>query len=178
MTLSDVLWLLELFERHSIPLVVDGGWAVDAVVGRQTRPHADLDIAVEHRDVPRLRAMLEAEGFHDVPRDDTWECNFVLGDSVGREVDIHSYTFDEAGKIIHGVPYPFDSLRGTGTIGGRRVRCITPHWLVKFHTGYKLDDNDFRDMKVLCAHLGIPLPPDYAEFVAREERTTRGETGA
>ena len=178
MTLAGVLWILEIFERHGIPLVIDGGWAVDAVVGRQTRRHEDLDIAVEHKDVPLLRAMLEAAGFRDVPRDDSWECNFVLGDSAGREVDIHSYTFDEAGQIIHGVAYPFDSLRGTGTIGGCRVACITPEWLVTFHTGYKLDDNDYHDVKLLCQHMGVPLPPEYTEFVAKERQGGTGEAGS
>lgn len=168
MTLEGVLWLLDLFERHGIPLIIDGGWAVDAVLGRQTRRHEDLDIAVEHKDVPRIRTMLEGEGFREVPREDTWECNFVLGDSAGREVDIHSYTFDEAGKFVHGVDYPFDSLRGAGTIGGRQVACITPQWLVDFHTGYKLDENDYHDVKLLCQHLGIPLPAEYATFAAQE----------
>ncbi|MGA1371782.1 MAG: nucleotidyltransferase domain-containing protein, partial [Pseudomonadales bacterium] len=38
-----------------VDIWIDGGWAVDALVGRQTRPHNDLDIAVEARHVGSLR---------------------------------------------------------------------------------------------------------------------------
>ena len=87
---SDVVSLLRLLAEHRIEVWVDGGWGVDALLGEQTRPHSDVDIAIRHEDVPRLRALLEARGYEDVPRDDTRDCNFVLGDGHGREVDVHS----------------------------------------------------------------------------------------
>jgi len=34
------------FEAERLEGVLDGGWAVDALLGRQTRPHGDLDIAL------------------------------------------------------------------------------------------------------------------------------------
>jgi hypothetical protein len=37
---------------------VAGGWAVDLYVGRQTRPHADLDIAVLRSEQPQLQRQL------------------------------------------------------------------------------------------------------------------------
>ena len=49
-----------------------------------------LDIAVRHADVPKLRKLLESRGFGEVPRDDSWECNFVPADPSGLEVDVHS----------------------------------------------------------------------------------------
>src|SRR5919198_2493494 len=88
-----VVELVQLCEQNGIEIIVDGGWGVDALLGEQTRSHADLDIALQHKDVPRLRAQLEARGYKDVPRDDTRDCNFVLGDDQGHEVDFHSYTF-------------------------------------------------------------------------------------
>jgi len=169
MAAADVVEVLQLFEQHQIELYIDGGWAVDALLGEQTRAHADLDIAVQHKDVAQIRALLAARGFRDVPRDDTWECNFVLGDDRWRQVDIHSYTFDAQGNPVYGVPYPFDSLTGNGTIQGRPVKCISPEWLVKFHTGYPLDDNDYHDVKLLCQRFGIPLPLAYEAF-ARKDR--------
>ena len=157
-----------IFNDLQIEVYLDGGWGVDALLGEQTRPHSDLDIALPQRDVPRLRALLEGRGFSEVRRDDSWECNFVLGDEQGRQIDFHSYTFDAAGSLVSGVPYPFDSLGGSGTIGGCPVKCITPLWLVKFHTGYKLDENDYRDVKALCLRFGFEIPPDYAEFVRND----------
>ncbi len=44
------------------------------------------------------------------------------------------------------------------------VKCITPEWMVKFHTGYKLDENDYYDVKALCRRFDIQLPSVYEEF--------------
>jgi len=168
MTAGDVLEIARLFDGHGIEFYVDGGWGVDALLGEQTRTHSDLDIAVPHSEVPRIRALLEERGFEDVPRDDTWDCNFVLGDRNGREVDIHSYTFDADGNHIYGVAYPFDSLTGAGSVNGYPVRCISPEWLVEFHTGYELDENDYHDVKELCMRFGIAVPAAFTEFELRD----------
>jgi lincosamide nucleotidyltransferase A/C/D/E len=170
MTASDVIEFVRLLNSHGIDVCIDGGWGVDALLGQQTRPHNDLDIAVEHKDVPQIRALLEARGYTDVPRDDTRDCNFVMGDAQGHLIDFHSYTFDAAGKLTFGVPYPFDSLHGSGAINGFPVTCITPEWMVKFHTDYKLDENDYHDVKLLCQHFGFTIPADYAEFIASDDQ--------
>lgn len=174
MTADDVLEIVRLFERNHIELTIDGGWGVDALLGEQTRPHADLDIAVQHKDVGRIRALLEARDYREVPLDDSWECNFVLGDDQGHRVDVHSCTFDSAGNHVYGVPYPFDSLTGTGSVNGHPVKCISPEWLVKFHTGYTLDENDYRDVKALCQRFGIGMPAEYDEFEAADRQTPVG----
>ncbi len=164
MTAENAVEIVRLFDQNHIELYVDGGWAVDAVLGKQTRFHADLDIAIQHKDVPQVRALLEAIGFREIPRDDSWECNFVLEDDRGCQIDIHSYTFDSAGNHVYGVAYPFDSLTGNGSINGYPVKCISPEWLVKFHTGYQLDENDYHDVKLLCQHFGLAVPAEYAGF--------------
>ncbi len=172
MTANDVLDLVQLFARHQIDLYIDGGWGVDALLGRQTRTHADLDIAVEHKDVAQIRAMLEARGYRDVARQDTSDYNFVLGDNQGHHIDIHSYTFvgvaspteNRSGNNVYGIAYPVDSLTGTGSINGHPVKCISPEWMVKFHCGYEFDDDDYRDVKELCQHFAIEMPLEYVEF--------------
>lgn len=161
MKAEEVLDLLSVFEAAGIEVWIDGGWGVDALLGEQTRPHSDLDIALQHKDVPKLRELLEARGCRDVPRDDTWECNFVLGDARGQEVDIHSFTLNAAGNNVYGVEYPADSLTGTGFINGHPVKCISVEWMVKFHTGYPLDEDDFRDVYALHERFGVPLPDEY-----------------
>jgi lincosamide nucleotidyltransferase A/C/D/E len=159
-----VVQLMQLFDQHDIEVFVDGGWGVDALLGEQTRSHADLDIALQHKDVPKLRALLKTRGYRDVPRDDTRDCNFVMGDEQGHEVDFHSYTFDDQGKLVFGVEYPLDSLTSSGLIQGYPVKCISAEWLVKFHSGYELDENDYRDVAVLCKRFGIALPAEYESF--------------
>ena len=156
--------MVALLEQQGIEVWVDGGWGVDALLGRQTREHADLDIAIKHADVPAARRILEERGYRDVPRDDTKDYNFVLGDEAGHRVDVHSFTFDDGGKCIYGCPYPSDSLTGSGVIAGRRVKCISPEWMVKFHSGYALDWNDYRDVLALCEAFGINLPSEYDRF--------------
>lgn len=170
MPAQDVIEILKLCEENDIEIIIDGGWGVDALLGKQTRTHADLDIALEHRYVPQLRQLLEAKGYKDIPRADTTECNFVMGDNEGHEIDFHSYTFDAHGNNIFGVRYPLESLTGVGTIDGHPVKCISLEWMVKFHTGYKLDENDYHDVRALCEHFGIPLPSEYEKFLRTKNR--------
>ena len=169
MTAADAVEIVQLLADNGIRVHVDGGWGVDALLAEQTRPHADLDIAVRHKDVPKLRELLESRGYTEIPRDDSWECNFVLADEAGHEVDVHSYTFDAEGNNVFGVPYPADSLTGTGTIDGHQVECISPKWMVGFHTGYELDMKDYRDVSALCERFGIELPSEYSKFRAKQD---------
>jgi hypothetical protein len=70
-------------------------------------------------------------------------------------------TLDDAGNNVYGVPYERKYLTGKGSINGYPVRCISAEWMVKFHTSYELDENDFRDVQALCKRFGVPLPDDY-----------------
>jgi len=164
MDARDVVDLLDFFEQSGLEVYVDGGWAVDALLGEQTRRHDALDIALPHRQVPLQRRLMEDRGFHERPQSDSWECNFVLMDAVGHRLDVHSYTLDAAGNNVSGVPYIAEHLTGTGVIGGRTVRCIDPAWLVKFHTSYEVDETDHHDVRRLCERFGLSLPHDYSKF--------------
>jgi lincosamide nucleotidyltransferase A/C/D/E len=44
------------------------------------------------------------------------------------------------------------------------VRCISPEWAVKFHSGYQLKEKDFQDVFALCRKFGIELPIAYKQF--------------
>ena len=151
---------------------VDGGWSVDAVLGEQTRPHADLDVAVQVRDLDGIVDYLTSSGYGPVARDDTRSWNFVLGDPSGNLVDIHVIDIDENGDGIYGPPengemYPAGSLTGQGIIAGHHVRCIAAEFLVQFHTGYPIADTDIHDVTALCHRFGIPLPEEYVRVLGR-----------
>jgi len=169
MTAQEVVAIVEHLNWNGIEVILDGGWGVDALLGRQTRTHRDLDVAVRHIDVPMIRTLLGARGYQEIPQGDTWECNFVLGDDQGHLFDVHSCTFDEFGNNVFGVKYPSDSWRGTGSVNGVPVRCISPEWMVKFHSGYELDESDFQDVRLLCERFDIQVPAIFDKFITSTE---------
>lgn len=162
MTLPDVSDFCGELERLQIEIWIDGGWGVDALLGTQTRPHKDLDIALEHKDISRLCKFLEARGYNETKRDNEW--NFVMADCRGHEIDLHAFIFDDNKKVVGGLAYPTESLTGIGTLNGRQVKCISPEWMVKFHSGYELKEKDFRDVSALCEKFHIALPEEFAFF--------------
>jgi lincosamide nucleotidyltransferase A/C/D/E len=169
MTAEDVRGFLSLMDACGIRVWLDGGWAVDACLGSQTRRHRDLDIVIEEHDVPAAVAALLRRGYALVARDDTRAWNFVLGDDAGHQADFHVVVLEEDGRGAYGPPengecYPAEALAGTGIVNGRAVACITPEWLVAFHTGYEVDATDWADVSALCERFGIPVPDEYLPF--------------
>jgi lincosamide nucleotidyltransferase A/C/D/E len=165
----DVIDLYIALEKLDVEIWVDGGWGVDALLGEQTRSHSDLDIAIEQKYVPMLRQFLEERGFKDIKLEDAKPWNFVLSDEDGREIDVHVIVLDNKGSGLYGPPqkgeiYPAASLTGKGEIGGFNVRCISPEWAIKFHSGYQLKEKDFQDVSALCKKFGIELPAAYEQF--------------
>lgn len=164
MSADDAARLCRLFDEAGLVVWIDGGWAVDALLGRQTRPHEDLDIAIQEVDLATLRLVLSKEGYRDIERDDTRDWNFVLGDDHGRSVDVHAVWFDPDGVPMYGpagsaVVYP--ALTGSGAIGGYPVRCTAAESLVAYRTGFKLRDRDYHDVAALCDRFAIDYPDEY-----------------
>jgi lincosamide nucleotidyltransferase A/C/D/E len=156
-------------ERTGISIRVDGGWGVDALLGKQTRPHNDLDIFVQQKDIPALRSLLEKQGYKEIKLEIARPHNFVLGDDEGHEIDIHVIVFDGRENFTYGPDgqketFPASALSGTGVIDSRAIRCTSPEWMVKWHTGYKLRETDFKDVPALCEKFGIEYPPEYAHL--------------
>jgi lincosamide nucleotidyltransferase A/C/D/E len=47
---SDVLVVLDQLDRAGLMVWLDGGWGVDALLGRHSRPHQDLDLVIARDD--------------------------------------------------------------------------------------------------------------------------------
>ncbi len=60
--------LLQLFESAGIEVWLDGGWAVDALLGVRTRPHKDVDIVLRVADLPKLQEILVSKSRFPIPR--------------------------------------------------------------------------------------------------------------
>jgi lincosamide nucleotidyltransferase A/C/D/E len=157
-----VIELYEALARAGVDIWIDGGWAVDALVGRQTRPHDDLDIAVEARRVGALREFLAERDYVESPSGESTPWNFVLADPGGRRIDVHVVELDPElgvmGDPLDGIAYPAGALTGRGRIGSLPVNCVRADILLLFKTGYPPRDVDRHDVVALCALLGRPVP--------------------
>jgi lincosamide nucleotidyltransferase A/C/D/E len=173
MEAGDVLLLYRAFDDAGAPVWVMGGWGVDALLGKQTRQHHDLDVLIEVAHLERLRLCLVALGFalaytwdDEVwwVRDDHWSSNleqptaFVYRHDDGREVDVHVIRMTEHGEVqmLWNAPYAFQSrgLRGAGSIAGHAVRCLSLETQLRAHTGYALPLHHLQDVKALNEFAG------------------------
>jgi lincosamide nucleotidyltransferase A/C/D/E len=161
---GDVLAVMDSLSSAEIEAWIAGAWAVDALVGEQTRRHRDLDLAIRSDRVGASVAALADLGFQ-VARD-LRPVRLGLEASGGRSVDLHPVTFDgtgvgrqpgDAGQVIEYRPEGF----GIGIIGGRPVRCLGAEQLVRFHLGYAPQGHDREDMAILRDRLGVWIPPPY-----------------
>ncbi len=162
MEANDVIELYNLLEENGIEVWIDGGWGIDALLGRQTRQHKDLDIAIYHKDKPKLRKLLKDRGYTDVASDDRSDWNFVLGNGES-EIDVHTFIFDDNGNNIYGTAYPKASLSGTGVINGESIQCIPPEWVVTLHAQAKYEpkEKDIQDVNAVCDKFGLEPPENY-----------------
>lgn len=163
MRLEHVITLCRSFEVANLPFWVDGGWGVDALLGEQTRPHSDLDLAVQCDDLPAFQRALGLQGFAraDRPGDPYW--NWVLRNTGGRSVDLHGFVLDQQGNGILGDPangemYPAGAFDGNGTLGGIKVRCIAAQFVLGFRNGFDPRAVDHHDVAALCDRFDLALP--------------------
>ena len=63
MDIGEVLAILVSLEEAGCSVWVAGGWGVDALVGQQTRPHRDLDLAVDANDESSAVGVLRRAGY-------------------------------------------------------------------------------------------------------------------
>ena len=158
MTLDDVVQVIDGLNNAGVKVWVDGGWCVDALIGRELREHGDLDIAVSRPDEDALRDWLTTHGYTDRPSPDKSAWNYVVGDDMGRLIDIHIFEFNDEGKHIYGVEYPHESLTGRATLGGLPIHCIAPEWMFRFKTSYTPAPKDIIDVQALAEKYGYDIP--------------------
>ena len=167
MEAQTLLSIYNSLEELGVPIWIDGGWGVDALLEFQTRDHSDLDIVIEQKHVLQLRNFLK--DYQEIKLEIARPHNFVLADPSGNEIDVHVIEMDEFGNGIYGPAekgemFPSASLSGVGKINGQIVRCISPEWSLNFHSGYELKEKDYRDMSALCTKFKLELPPEYQKF--------------
>jgi lincosamide nucleotidyltransferase A/C/D/E len=151
MIAPDVTAVLGLFERAGIPVWIGGGWGVDALVGRQTRDHADLDLMfdqnLEAAVIELLRPLAYSETLDWRPG------RFVMSDGT-RQLDLHPIELLPDGSAVQDThdgqrfDYPPDGF-GAGTIDAHPVPCISAALQWTFHQGYEPAAKDLHDLALL-----------------------------
>jgi lincosamide nucleotidyltransferase A/C/D/E len=152
MDLGEVLGVLADLTEAGCSVWVAGGWGVDALVGRQTRLHRDLDLALDARDETMALPVLQRRGYR---METDWRPVRVELVAEGRGwVDVHPVVFDATG---HGCQaglgggkfeYP-PEVFVRGALGGVGVPCLSCDQQLRFHTGYEPRPIDLLDLAQL-----------------------------
>lgn len=163
MDASTVRQLVAQLQDAGIAVWLDGGWGIDALLGRETRPHHDLDVIVRVSDVPKLLDLCQSAGFS--LREGLPPHAFVLANPLGQELDVHAVTFRPDGTAVHrmddGNDWLFqpEAFTGNGAINGAPVMCLSPDAQVICHEqGYTPTEKDFADMEALQQAFKVQLP--------------------
>ena len=156
MPASEVRAVVDVLRAAGFDRVwIAGGWGVDALVGRQTRHHRDLDLAVDVTCLA-LDRLLRALARRSYRVETDWRPSRVELVAPGaRFVDVHPVVFD-----AHGIGWqanidgkePFRYSEGAftrGVIPGRAVDCLSAALQLQFHSGYPPRDHDLHDIALL-----------------------------
>jgi lincosamide nucleotidyltransferase A/C/D/E len=155
MTASDVLTVCHAVAARTDHWWVEGGWGVDALLGRQTRKHRDLDVCTgdDEREIAAVVAALRDLGLQvlndrrspapAIPR------MIWLADGDGHSVEVYPVNLDAP---------PFRVAEGdepafvTGIVGDEQVPCLAGWLHVKAkHRGYRWRSSDRHDLRMLDA---------------------------
>jgi lincosamide nucleotidyltransferase A/C/D/E len=159
MSADDVLSVMALFRTAGVHVWIGGGWGIDALLGRETRLHQDLDLMHRVEQEPSVIAALAEAGF--VETLDWRPVRFVVTHPAGREIDLHPLAFASDGSAVQasleaGRPFEYPArCFVTGRIGRAVVPCLSAEQQAIFHHGYEPKDRDRHDMAQLRAAFGI-----------------------
>lgn len=152
MQLVEVLTVLAELRSADCRVWIGGGWGVDALVGRQTRAHRDLDLAVKAEDEPATIRVLERRGYR--VETDWRPVRVELTAQEKGWVDLHPVVFDDNGDgrqaDFDGRHFDYPAAAFVdGVLDGVKVPCLSRQQQVRFHTGYPPRDVDLHDLCLL-----------------------------
>ncbi len=140
---ESVLAIVDALQAADVRCGISGGWGVDALAGKCTRTHRDLDLIIEAHDTQRAVEVLGQLGYWEwyrVDSDVPLYSRVVLHDHelAGRAVDLHPLA-----------PSSMQTEFTTGTIKGREVSCMSLDLQLKTHSNYRKRARDRADIAVL-----------------------------
>jgi lincosamide nucleotidyltransferase A/C/D/E len=163
--LDDLLVVVGCLESEGVGYWLAGGWGVDALTGRQTRRHKDIDCVIddfEHNE-PKVRGALLALGFRHMGMDEggVWmprRSNFE--DAAGHRVELLNIDWDHLRDVFSLDPqrdpaasWTSEILAGemlaVGSIDDRRLPCLTAAAQLLFHSGFYLEPSGHANIALL-----------------------------
>jgi lincosamide nucleotidyltransferase A/C/D/E len=167
MTKDDVTKVIRALDSAKVTCWLAGGWGVDALLGRQTRRHDDVDLVIAdfNDQIGVACATLEATGFHIAAKEQTalMPCIYGLEDDMHHRVDLISLDWTRLGSALGADAATADSFEpalSIGTIGGCKVDCLSLPAQRLLHSGFTLRLVDREDIGLLegpCIGSGRPL---------------------
>ncbi len=109
--LRTIEWLGGALAAQDVEYWLFGGWAVDFHVGRVTRDHADIDLAVWERDLDKVKVLLELHGWTHAP--EPGEDGYTGYERDGVRIELALLARDENGVVFT----PLEQGRGTWPTG-------------------------------------------------------------
>jgi len=147
---SQVLALHDLLEAAGVQAWVAGGWGVDALAGRQTRRHYDLDLLIsdDPGDLAKVEAALRRADYQLAES----EQNSGLA-MPWRHLWRHDsgYSVEVLPVALREPPFSADDSFARGSIDGRPVPCLSAKLQLTLHSGYPPRDIDAIDTGLLHA---------------------------
>ena len=152
MTASEVHAIVDWPETRAVVYQIHGGWAVDALVGHQTRPHRDLDLFVDAAAVDDIVSWLTARGY--AVETDWLPARLELRSGPLR-VDVHPMILDSDGNGVQQglggeVFWHARAMRTLGVVSGGAVVVATVKRLRELHEGYEPREVDVHDLHLLA----------------------------
>lgn len=149
MTQEQAVVVCRALGDGGVPFWVVGGWGIDALVGRTTRPHRDLDILIDAEAEATALAVLSRLGY--AVETDWRPVRVEVGAPGAGWVDVHPVVFDATGNGVQagldGTVYDYPNGSFTvGRIGPLEVGCATVDLQRRAHTGYALRSQDRLDL--------------------------------
>jgi lincosamide nucleotidyltransferase A/C/D/E len=99
MDAARVLDLLGHLDAVRIPVWLDRGWAIDALLDEQMRPHDDLDLVAWLEDAARICEALAECGYRLGAGEPP--LSFELVGQDGHQVDVHPVSFRPNGDGVY-----------------------------------------------------------------------------
>ena len=170
--------ILDALEDATIPYWLAGGWGVDALVGHETRPHADVDLCIDTVDADRAHDALAGIGYRVTAAREagglTFPVRTVARDDRGRTIDmLHvrrgaDHALDPATGLE--LPHLDEADVTVGRLDGRPVPCLGVALQIDSHQGYAHSRSDRLDLRRLGVDPGGGLSHELRRLRGRLSR--------